>query len=467
MVKVKGEELNLVQSRKAKRFLKSLKAAALAGAIIVASTHGTTTKAAQMDADGDMFVAFDADGNMITDAEAPQAYQGEAPVIEETEKTLDSKILEAKENAQKDNVNLDIEVDTEIEDKCLPFLEDVDPAIVDENYIGIAPVGYVGLPHEMKNYGDASNMNEVTVRAEEIFDKFNEANANYGGEVIINELTGKPFTLDEIVEVIQTVNGAKAAYSDAEAKELVDQIRAFMLAFLNDKYFIEDVAYKSGNTGENGTVTLEDVEDHDNILEKIDLFTILMGDNANGPYYRWFCNKIIEMASCTDPVESAKIYDEAYKSIIAIVAGNGFVINGVNYKIDNFSRVNDLSLVIEVMISQPMRNYLNENGYIFNKEYVGEVVAFLTDVQKEFNALCADDLVDNLENNGVLLHEGVTKDPEGNNLNLRNYGNVMQINTLAQSLYVGAYGDQYYDDEYLNEYNGPYETNGSEFVFKK
>jgi hypothetical protein len=324
----------------------------------------------------------------------------------------------------------------------------------------------------MVNYGDASNYEEVKVRAEKIYNAFKAANeeytANYGGPVILNVITGQEYTVDEIIAVIQYMNGAYAATSDYDAQYINDLWIEFEVAFLNDMYLIEDVNYKAGNSGFDGPITEEDVVNHDNILERVSLFDLLMGDNANGPFLKWFSDKIIEMNKETDPVKAGEIFNEAYLAIVAIVEGNGFVINGVNYKIGDFTRINDLVLITEVMISQVCGNLNHcEAGYIFNKQYVGEVIVFLNDVLEQFNSLCADELVNQLESNGVEYHEGVTVDGQGNNLDIRNYGSVMQMKAIAQTLYVGAYGDEYYDAEYLRNYNGPYETSGSEIVFKR
>ena len=363
------------------------------------------------------------------------------------------------------------EIATGIE-KCLPVLEDVPMSAVDDKYIGIAPIGYVGPKHEMKNYGDASNIDEVTERAQKIYGAITEANKIYtkenGGPVIINSLTGNEFTLEEIITIIQFVNGAYAAKSDADVQKTSDLLQEFIAAMASDKYLVEDVAYKSGNTGPDGTVTENDVISHDNILEKVSLFDLLMGDNANGPFIKWMSNKIMEASIETDPVKAGKILDEAFLAIVAIVNGNGFVINGVNYRIDDFDRVNDLALIVEVLISSVEININNcEIGYIYNKEYVGEVVTFLTTILDQFNALCADSLVSALENGGIEYRNGVTRDAQGNPIDIRSYGSVMQMKAIAQALYVGAYGDNYYDSEYLNYYNGPYNSEGSEFGFSR
>ena len=524
MKKVVSEELGLLQSKRAKRLVMSVKAATLAGAITIGSMFGTvSSKAASMDSEGDMFVAFDANGNLIENPEAPAAYatdgnttvngdakasgkdvqsdligtmddkftgefvsdkasedeviearklatQGTSNVTEKKE--VDSKLLDNIENATREEREVNVDIESEYSGKCLPVLEDVPMEAVTEDYIGIAPIGYVGKTHEMKNYGDASNYEEVKARAEKIYNAFKAANeeytANYGGPVIINVMTGQEYTLEEIIAVIQYMNGAYAATSDADAQYINDLWIEFEVAFLNDMYLIEDVNYKAGNSGFDGPITEEDVVNHDNILERVSLFDLLMGDNANGPFLKWFSDKIIEMNKETDPEKAAAIFNEAYLAIVAIVEGNGFVINGVNYKIGDFSRINDLVLVTEVMLSQVCGN-LNycEVGYIFNKQYVGEVIVFLNDVLEQFNSLCADELVNQLESNGVEYHEGVTIDGQGNNLDIRNYGSVMQMKAIAQTLYVGAYGDEYYDAEYLRNYNGPYETSGSELVFKR
>ena len=525
MKKVVSEELGLLQSKKAKKIVTSVKAATIAMAISVSSMFSATgVKAASQDSQGDMFVAFDANGNLIENPEAPAAYVGsstssanasvskssgqdvqsnlitvmdnkftgefssqkaldeevaEARVLSTrtktnttSEKNVDSKLLDTIESATKEDKNKNVDIQSEYSDKCLPVLEDVPMEAVTDDYIGIAPVGYVGKIHEMKNYGDASNYEEVKARAEKIYNAFKEANeeytANYGGPVIINVMTGQEYTLEEIIAVIQYMNGAYAATSDYEAQYINDLWIEFEVAFLNDMYLIEDVNYKAGKDKIDGPITEEDIIEHDNILERVSLFDLLMGDNANGPFLKWFSDKIIEMNKETDPEKAAAIYNEAYLAIVAIVAGNGFVINGVNYKIGDFSRINDLVLITEVMLSQVCGN-LNycERGYIFNKQYVGEVIVFLNDVLEQFNSLCADELVSKLENNGVEYHEGVTVDGQGNNLDIRSYGSVMQMKAIAQSLYVGAYGDEYYDSEYLNYYSEPYETSGSEFVFKR
>ncbi len=501
MVKVVSEELELPKSRKAKRMLSRVKAAALATAIIVSSFHGTQRVEAsstdivgedylsfdhdgmtvvdaevkeeqeqkdqtsiQVDAQGDQFVAFDMDGNLIENAQAPEAYRGEE--VQASREPVEV----ANNEVAKKGVNYNVEIDSEYSDKCLPTLEDVPMDAVDEHYIGIAPIGYIGPQHEMKNFGDASNPDEVKDRAQKILNAINESNEVYtelyGGPAIINNITGQPWTLEEISDVIRFVNGAQPAKTDNEAQFYLDELLELICnPFDSEPFRVEDINYKAGNSGENGPITEEDVTEHDNILERVRLFDFLMGDSANGPFLQWMSDKIYAFSKETDPEKAAKIYDEAFLAIVALVEGNGFVINGVNYKIDNFHKVNDLVLLIEVLIAEASGNLnYNEIGYIFNKQYVGEVIVFLNDVLEQFNAICAEELVEKLLENGVEHQVGVIVDGSGNALNIRNYGSVQEMNALGQARQVGEYGDEIYQLEYNQYYDGPYD--GSEVLYE-
>ena len=353
------------------------------------------------------------------------------------------------------------------------FIPNVDPKTIDKDYIGVAPLGYIGPMPERKNYGKASNGDEVNVRAQKTLDAIDESNEEYtreyGGPAIRNSITKELWTLKDIATVIRYINGAQPAYSEAEAQYLNDLYLALSTdVFINDPYRIEDIAYKSGNSGDRGPITEEDVKKHVGICEKVSLFDLFMGDSTNGAFFKWVSDKLIESSKETDPEKSAEIYDELMLAVMAMYAGNGYVLNGVNYKVDDIKQVNDLVFITEVLIAQASGNLnYNEIGCVMYVQDVGLVRISLDDVLRQLNALCYDELVKELEQSGVDYRLGVIVDGEGNAINPRNLGSVMQIRAISQALYVGVYGDSYYDQEYSKYYDGPYDTGGSEFVFKR
>jgi len=359
------------------------------------------------------------------------------------------------------------------DEEYLLYLPDVDPAKVDENYTGVAPLTYYGPEHVVKNYGDASNDEEVKERAMMFWNAFHRANEEAGGLKIVDVDTGKEYTVEKIMNIIKYINGAYVAIDGADAKEINDDWLNFMLVFLNDDYIIEEVEFAKGNSD---TVTNDDIVKHSNILENVDLGHLLMGDSANGPFLQWFGDQIKAMYTATEFEEAVRIFDETYLAIVAITEGNGYIINGVKYTINDFSNVNDLVLETQVNISEALKTNMMEAGYAFNKKYVGLDFVFLTDVLIEHNPLCADDLVEKLKNGGVNVYEGVVTHGNGENLNLKNYAYVMQMKAFNMALANKEYGISYYQDSYLDHYeeylealgNGTYEgvLESSEYVYK-
>ena len=487
MVKIVEKTQDKETSKKAKRILTSVKAATLAGLITVGSLgFANSTKAEQVahkDLEGgyeteliddlDEKFTWEFDDGIERDSKAVPTQTVEAPTqvpANETETVQAptsvpttsntnpvSNDAEVKTSGKYIRVNIldgtyswvDEKKDDDPEYEYLLYLDDIDPATIDEHYTGVAPLTYYGPEHVVKNYGDASNDEEVMERAHNYWLAFHKANEDVGGLKIVDPTTGKEYTEEKIANVIRYMNGAFVAKEGVEAKEVNDDWINFMLAFLNDDYVIEDVNYKANSD----VISEEDVKKHNNILEYVDLGHLLMGDSSNGPFIQWFGDRIKEMYTTTDREEAIRIYDETYLALIAITEGNGYIVNGVKYTLADFSNLNDLVLDTQVLISQVLRNNMMESGYAFNKKYVGLDMVFLTDVLNQFNPVCSEDLVEYLMNNGVEVYEGVVKHGNGEDLNLRNYASVMQMKAFDGALSNGTYGIKYYQDSYLTHYD--------------
>ena len=262
--------------------------------------------------------------------------------------------------------------------------------------------------------------------------------------MIKNNFTDKPFTLEEIMDVIKYMNGAYVGKDGASVKYINDLWIEFIVAISSDYYLIEDVVYKTNITG----VGQEAVIEHENILENLDLSLLQMGDSSTHPFMKWFAEKINAMYTTTSKEEAAKIYREAYEAITSLVEGNGFVIDGVRYTINDFDNTNDLALTVMVFASQELFGYLvPEDGYVYDKEFVGIDYVALRRVLESFNPMCSDDVIAELEENGL--------DPYPTNMEAAetavNYGSVMQRNAMADALANGEYGIEYYQKKFINQ----------------
>ena len=353
------------------------------------------------------------------------------------------------ENGQCISEEVDFSTAENVHIEYLLYLEDVDASIVDENYTGIAPLDYYGPGKEVKNYGDASNDDEVRERATMVWDAIHQVNEEVGGIMLFDVDTGKEYTVEKIMDIIKYMNGAYVAKDGAEAKKINDDWINFNVSFLNDGNLIEHVAYHSYSD----VVTEDDVKKHTNILELVDLGHLLMGDSGNGPFIEWLGDQIKAMYTTTDRDEAIRIYNEISLALTAVVEGNGYVINGVNYTIEDFSDVNDLVFITEVVIGQVLRNPWMLDGYVLNKDNVGIDIIFFTNILKQFNPLCSDELAEELINNGVEEYEGVVVDSNGEYLGIRNYASIMQMKAFNMALANGEYGIKYYQDNYLKYYD--------------
>jgi len=376
------------------------------------------------------------------------------------------------ENGQCISEEVDFSTAQNVHIEYLLYLEDVDASIVDENYTGIAPLDYYGPGREVKNYGDASNDDEVRERATMVWNAFHKVNEEVGGIMMFDVDTGKEYTVEKIMDIIKYMNGAYVAKDGAEAKKINDDWINFMVVFLNDGNLMEHVTYHSYSD----VVTEDDVKKHTNTLEMVDLGHLLMGDSGNGPFIEWLGDQIKAMYTTTDRDEAIRIYNEISLALTAVVEGNGYVINGVNYTIKDFSDVNDLVFITEVEIGQVLRNAWMLDGYVLNKDNVGIDIIFFTDILKQFNPLCSDKLAEELIKNGVEEYEGVVVDSNGEYLDIRNYASIMQMKEYNMALANGEYGIKYYQDNYLDYYDayikalngGTYEdVLESEYVYKK
>lgn len=353
------------------------------------------------------------------------------------------------ENGQCISEEVDFSTAENVHIEYLLYLEDVDASIVDENYTGIAPLDYYGPGKEVKNYGDASNDDEVRERATMVWNAFHKVNEEVGGLMMFDVDTGKEYTVEKIMDIIKYMNGAYVAKDGAEAKKINDDWINFMVMFLNDGNLKEHVAYHSYSD----VVTEDDVKKHTNTLEMVDLGHLFMGDSGNGPFIEWLGDQIKAMYTTTDRDEAIRIYNEISLALTAVVEGPGFVINGVNFTIEDFSDVNNLVFITEVEIGQVLRNNMVLGGYVFYKDNVGIDITFFTNILKQFNPMCSDELAEELINNGVEEYEGVVVDSNGEYLDIRNYASIMQMKAFNMALANGEYGIKYYQDNYLDYYD--------------
>ena len=295
MVKIVKDEQDNETSLKAKKLVKSIKAVSLAGILVVSALGGTkVVNAAQTSHSNE---TVDSQDDITTFLDEQFSWQFESDVKEEANQANVSEVQEVIENSTESKdpetteyVEENIEESEDVvsedviytdkrdgftiedipeeyigtkelyyivkRDECKVVgayddatkdfylvLDEVDPEIVDENYIGIAPVEYYGTEHEVKNYGDASNDEEVKERAVYIYNAFHKANEETGGLRLFNPATNKEYTLSELEDIIRWINGSYIAKDGADAKRMNNAWIDFIVVLASDGYVIEDVNY--------------------------------------------------------------------------------------------------------------------------------------------------------------------------------------------------------------------------------
>ena len=442
--------------------------------------------------------------------------------------------------------------------------------LVTDNYTGVAPLGFTGDKKVLRNYGDASNDEEVRERAQIIYDHFHNMNLKYGYLGIYNPYTYEEYTVEELMAIIKYINGAFIPTEDMSIPFVNDLWIAFMCSINSDPYLVEHVNYMKDydniestslitdqastifnnlveynesqgklvvfNPKTNIDYSLEEIEyivqyanglfeptverdeeyitqlydnfmnsiavdssleqsvklsfrldstviteqnirEHENVLENLDLSILDMGDSANHPYKVWLAHRINEMYSSTDRKETKDIFDDTYLSVCSIMAGSGYAVDNVKYDLYDFDSVNDLVFLTEVLCSSELRNLAMNEGYILDNRDAGESEVYLTRVLEEFNPMCSSEIIEAIKSGNLPDYEGITEHEDGSPLMIKDFASVLQMKAFSASVANEEYGPRYYQERYLQKYpeylqikNGTYDGSLEEepaFVYKK
>ena len=310
----------------------------------------------------------------------------------------------------------------------------VDISQIDDNYTGPAPYGYripLNNTKRIPNYGNPLNDEHMNERVNEIYDAIYEVNQRNNGLVIYDTETNQAYTKEQIRDLLIFQGGAKGVADTAlGVKTLNDWVR-FTGIITTDPNFVEQIMFAS-----NDESLTENVIEHENILEDLDLGHWLTGDCSNGPLIQYLGDKLKAMASATSIEEEMNLYNEFVLAVVAATEGNGFIVNGNYCKIEQL-RVNELPLISEVLIAETLGSLENPiAGFAFYKENNEPVFGWTQNVIEEFNMVCKEDMIKRMEDNNL----PVPAYPNGQAQDPHNRANVFEQNVISNAVGIGEFG---------------------------
>lgn len=284
---------------------------------------------------------------------------------------------------------------------------------------------------EVKNYGDATNENQVAKRVEEIQEQLIDLG-------IININTGAPYTDAEITKLLKYINGAYIPANEAEAYTLVNMVLDFTCAVISNETSLNMIQYQANSDVITKDIVAKDIKDHD----PFDFRLFLMGNTYCGPALDYFQNTYHGLMSTTDRAEFKGLYDGGMQTLANMTFGNGQVINGVNYTIESFegSQQQPASVILW-MYGMTLQTYDVEGSkqtYYVDYDQAGEDIAVdAIHVKEQFNVLCDPEELA-IEDNGLVSLPNETNFAQNRQIQL--------INAGLENLYHGN------TDAYQNNY---------------
>ena len=310
----------------------------------------------------------------------------------------------------------------------------VDISQINDNYTGPAPYGYripLNNTKQIPNYGNPLNDEHMNERVNEIYDAFNEVNQRNNGLVIYDNDTNQAYTKEKIRDILTFEGGAKGVADTALGVEAYHDWLDFTGIITTDPYFVEQIMFATGDES-----LAENVKEHDNIMESLDLGHSFTGDYSNGPLGLHLGDNLKDMASATTVEEGIEKYNDFFLAVAAATEGNGFIVNGNYCKIDQL-RVNELPLVSQVLIAETL--YYSGNsiaGFAFYKENNEPVFVETQKVIEEFNMVCKEDMIKRMEDNNL----PVPAYPNGQAQDPHNRASVFQQNVISNAVGIGEFG---------------------------
>lgn len=342
--------------------------------------------------------------------------------------------------------------------------------LISDNYTGVAPAKFIGSENILRNYGDASNDEEVRERAQIIYDHFHNMNVRYGYLAIFNPYTESEYTIQELMDIIKYINGAYIATDSADAERVNDLWFEFMNSITSDPYLVEHINFVADDADVSG-ITEEDIEAHENVLENLDLSILVMGDSASQPLDKWFANKINEKYRATSREEALSIDEEIILQICAVSAGQGFAVNKVKYTLEDVDRLPNLSYMTLVLVGTA-GSIASCPGYIDVDQYGIEHAIYYETVKASFNPLCSEETVAEFTQGNVDMYADANA-----LIGRKQYGLALQLKAMNEAITNGQVGIENYQnkaltkyDEYLQIKNGTYDGSleeEPELVYKK
>lgn len=275
------------------------------------------------------------------------------------------------------------------------------------------------------NYGDINDTKLVEERATTLLDQLNKAG-------LYNMATNAPYTVDEIKEIMQYMNGAYVPKDEVDALSKVDEFLNLSIAPLNSETFMYSIAYQSGEDSFKDIV-VKNAEK----LEKVSYVkSLLFGDSTIAPYLQWIENQYYKMIMTTDRKECTRIYDSVMQSLADYSFGDGFELDGVIYKenmgvgLDKINSGNMLQFLVYII--EPLKTDMASKYYTVTDKFVSadpsenKVDYSYDQIAEWYTPLCSADDYE-FGDQGFIKNEDYS-----------NFASVNQINTtnaLLENLY--------------------------------
>ena len=163
--------------------------------------------------------------------------------------------------------------------------------------------------------GSVQDETLVRARAQELADQLNAAG-------IVCPRTGLPYEVDQLVQLIQFVNGVYIPDTQEEIDILYFDALDLSTAQMNTQYYMDHINYAMGMDDVLGRINSENNVTHVTFSEAF------VGYNGNGAYplIQWIEQKRIQAYSTTDRAEKDRIMYEVFQVLADLMKGNGCTI---------------------------------------------------------------------------------------------------------------------------------------------
>lgn len=304
--------------------------------------------------------------------------------------------------------------------------------------------------NKAQDLGDPFNKEEVKKRANSLKEILDQNG-------IINIGTNDSYSEDELIALIQFMNGAYEPSSELDVSNMVTNYLNFVCGIGNCEHIIYGVNYQGGE--DSFKPLLEEQNQTFKPFNIVD--TMLMGKSKAKPYLLWLESNFNKMCTSTDREQTEKCFNASIQSLAEIASGSGYTLDGVTYRMTDFSGMDDINsgniLQIYAYITEVFRSKYSANSYTYHDNTLGlednTATISYDNLMAYFNALCdgttskvlkVDDdgfyIISNYNPDGTVTEEENIAIDIGKQM--RNFSSVNQVNTMNAALKL-----YYYDNK--------------------